>query len=64
MAREGKVWRAGHRLGGGVGGETVTEAEDQISNGPVVDLEPNVQTMKVWSKDEGHLYGHKIKQCI
>ena len=46
------------------GGEPGTGEEDQRSGGPVVDLQPNFKTIKVCRKYEGHVYGHKIKQCI
>ena len=42
LGKGGKVVRARHRLGGGVGGgETGTREKDSITGGPVVDLQPN-----------------------
>ena len=46
------------------GGDPGTGEEDQRSGGPVVDLQPNLTTIQVCRKYEGHLYGHKINQCI
>ena len=45
------------------GGETGTREEDKRSGGPVVDLQPNVETIQVWSKI-GRTYGHKMVERI
>ena len=47
-----------------MGGEPGTGEEDQRSGGPVVNLQPNFETIQACRKYEGHLYGHKIKQRI
>ena len=46
------------------GGETGTTEEDYISVEPVVDLDPNLTTIQICRKFQGHIYDHKIKQCI
>ena len=50
MAKTGNVVRAGIGLAVASGGEPRIGGEDQRSGGPVVDLQSNFKTIRVWSK--------------